>query len=180
MLILVIGLSQVSVGYFFWSRFSRCIYYFLNRVGIVKLQYLKHVRPFRDLPIFERFPVLICVTIVWIYSVILTASGAYRNKPMKTQLSCRTDRANLITTAPWWAETFTSLDVAFIELLVVKKFRNMFAVLGSSFHTLCSGVLLHFQLVIHLLWWLLFLFQWLRYFFFSHSENELMSKTCCS
>ncbi|XP_008456413.1 nucleobase-ascorbate transporter 1 isoform X2 [Cucumis melo] len=65
-------------------------------------QYLKHVRPFRDLPIFERFPVLICVTIVWIYSVILTASGAYRNKPMKTQISCRTDRANLITTAPWF------------------------------------------------------------------------------
>ena len=78
-------------------------------MGIMKLQYLKHVRPFRDLPIFERFPVLICVTIVWIYSVILTASGAYRNKPMKTQISCRTDRANLITTAPWWAET-PSLD----------------------------------------------------------------------
>ncbi|XP_023512227.1 nucleobase-ascorbate transporter 1-like [Cucurbita pepo subsp. pepo] len=65
-------------------------------------QYLKHVRLFRDLPIFERFPVLICVTIVWIYSVILTASGAYRHKPIKTQLSCRTDRANLITTAPWF------------------------------------------------------------------------------
>ncbi|KAG7034887.1 Nucleobase-ascorbate transporter 1 [Cucurbita argyrosperma subsp. argyrosperma] len=65
-------------------------------------QYLKHVKPFRDLPIFERFPVLICVTIVWIYSVILTASGAYRNKPIKTQLSCRTDQANLITTAPWF------------------------------------------------------------------------------
>ncbi|KAK4279146.1 hypothetical protein QN277_016897 [Acacia crassicarpa] len=65
-------------------------------------QYLKHVRPFRDIPIFERFPVLICVTIVWIYSVILTASGAYRDKPLATQRSCRTDRANLISTAPWF------------------------------------------------------------------------------
>ncbi|KAL5148460.1 Nucleobase-ascorbate transporter 1 [Glycine soja] len=65
-------------------------------------QYLKHVRPFRDIPIFERFPVLICVTIVWIYSVILTASGAYRHKPTITQNSCRTDRANLISTAPWF------------------------------------------------------------------------------
>ncbi|XP_065876576.1 nucleobase-ascorbate transporter 1 [Euphorbia lathyris] len=65
-------------------------------------QYLKHVRIFRELPIFERFPVLICVTIVWIYSVILTASGAYRDKPIKTQFSCRTDRANLISTAPWF------------------------------------------------------------------------------
>ncbi|CAJ1971136.1 unnamed protein product [Sphenostylis stenocarpa] len=65
-------------------------------------QYLKHVRPFRDIPIFERFPALICVPIVWIYAVILTASGAYRHKPDTTQNSCRTDRANLISTAPWF------------------------------------------------------------------------------
>ncbi|XP_028753928.1 nucleobase-ascorbate transporter 1 [Neltuma alba] len=65
-------------------------------------QYLKHVRPFRDIPIFERFPVLICVTLIWIYSVILTASGAYKHKPNSTQRSCRTDRANLISTAPWF------------------------------------------------------------------------------
>ncbi|XP_052178942.1 nucleobase-ascorbate transporter 1 [Diospyros lotus] len=65
-------------------------------------QYLKHVRPLRDLPIFERFPVLICVTIVWIYALLLTAGGAYRGKPHITQVSCRTDKANLISTAPWF------------------------------------------------------------------------------
>ncbi|XWS36750.1 hypothetical protein CRYUN_Cryun20dG0112700 [Craigia yunnanensis] len=65
-------------------------------------QYLKHVRPIRDVPIFERFPVLICVAIIWIYSLILTASGAYRDKPNSTQLSCRTDRGNLLSTAPWF------------------------------------------------------------------------------
>ncbi|XP_021631156.1 nucleobase-ascorbate transporter 1 isoform X1 [Manihot esculenta] len=65
-------------------------------------QYLKHVKIFRELPIFERFPVLICVTIVWIYSIILTASGAYMDKPNRTQLSCRTDRAHLISSAPWF------------------------------------------------------------------------------
>ncbi|CAJ2653662.1 unnamed protein product [Trifolium pratense] len=65
-------------------------------------QYLKHVRPVRDIPIFERFPVLICVPIIWIYAVILTASGAYRDKPFKTQHNCRTDRADLISTAPWF------------------------------------------------------------------------------
>ncbi|EPS57902.1 hypothetical protein M569_16915, partial [Genlisea aurea] len=65
-------------------------------------QYLKHVKPLRDFPIFERFPVLICVSIVWIYSVILTACGAYRGKSVTTQMSCRTDRANLISTAPWF------------------------------------------------------------------------------
>ncbi|PPD82111.1 hypothetical protein GOBAR_DD20971 [Gossypium barbadense] len=65
-------------------------------------QYLKHVRPLRDIPIFERFPILICGTIIWIYSLILTAGGAYHNKPIATQISCRTDRANLISTAPWF------------------------------------------------------------------------------
>ncbi|KAH6796009.1 hypothetical protein C2S51_036995 [Perilla frutescens var. frutescens] len=65
-------------------------------------QYLKHIKPLRDFPIFERFPVVICVAIIWIYSLILTASGAYRGKPNATQISCRTDRANLISTAPWF------------------------------------------------------------------------------
>lgn len=65
-------------------------------------QYLKHTRLLKDLPIFERFPLLICISIIWIYSIILTASGAYRNKPNATQISCRTDRANLISTAPWF------------------------------------------------------------------------------
>lgn len=75
---------------------------FTRVYGLLMLQYLKHVRLFRELPIFERFPVLICVAIIWIYSVILTASGAYRDKPNATQISCRTDRANLISTAPWY------------------------------------------------------------------------------
>ncbi|KAL9231934.1 hypothetical protein vseg_007092 [Gypsophila vaccaria] len=65
-------------------------------------QYLKHVRPLKDIPIFERFPVIICVSIVWIYAIILTAGGAYRHTPTHTKISCRTDRANLITTAPWF------------------------------------------------------------------------------
>ncbi|KAF7140554.1 hypothetical protein RHSIM_Rhsim06G0167000 [Rhododendron simsii] len=64
-------------------------------------QYLKHVRPLKDLPIFERFPILISVSIIWIYAIILTAGGAYRNSPYITQHSCRTDKADLISTAPW-------------------------------------------------------------------------------
>ncbi|KAK9091994.1 hypothetical protein Syun_026905 [Stephania yunnanensis] len=65
-------------------------------------QYLKHVRPLRDVPIFERFPVLICVTVIWAYSHVLTAGGAYRHRPIRTQHNCRTDRANLISSAPWF------------------------------------------------------------------------------
>ncbi|KAL7601874.1 nucleobase-ascorbate transporter 1 [Lactuca sativa] len=65
-------------------------------------QYLKHTKLLKEVPIFERFPVLICISVIWIYSIILTASGAYRNRPNATQISCRTDRANLISTAPWF------------------------------------------------------------------------------
>ncbi|XP_042519067.1 nucleobase-ascorbate transporter 1 [Macadamia integrifolia] len=65
-------------------------------------QYLKHVRPVKDVPIFERFPILICTTIIWAYSHVLTAGGAYRNRPIKTQQNCRTDRAHLISSAPWF------------------------------------------------------------------------------
>ncbi|GMH12032.1 hypothetical protein Nepgr_013873 [Nepenthes gracilis] len=65
-------------------------------------QFLKHIRPLREVPIFERFPVIICATLIWVYAVILTAAGAYRNRPSITQISCRTDKANLISTAPWF------------------------------------------------------------------------------
>ncbi|KAL5076225.1 hypothetical protein RYX36_015209 [Vicia faba] len=97
----LVGLGIIQRGF---PALGNCV-----EIGIPMLllvvglsQYLKHVRPFRDIPIFERFPVLVCVTIVWIYSVILTASGAYRHRPSMTQHNCRTDRANLISTAPWF------------------------------------------------------------------------------
>ncbi|KAK2442617.1 N-terminal acetyltransferase [Trifolium repens] len=97
----LVGLGLIHRGF---PTLGNCV-----EIGIPMLllviglsQYLKHVRPFRDIPIFERFPVLICIAIVWIYSVILTASGAYSHRPSITQHNCRTDRANLISTAPWF------------------------------------------------------------------------------
>ncbi|CAN1124240.1 Nucleobase-ascorbate transporter 1 [Linum perenne] len=100
----VVGLVGLGLFQRGFPAVGRCV-----EIGLPMLlllvglsQYLKHVRPFRDVPIFERFPVLICVTIVWIYSIILTAGGAYRDKPDRTQRSCRTDRANLISSAPWF------------------------------------------------------------------------------
>ncbi|KAG9137801.1 hypothetical protein Leryth_022952 [Lithospermum erythrorhizon] len=65
-------------------------------------QYLKHVKLPRDFPIFERFSVLICISVIWIYALILTASGAYNHKSSLTQFNCRTDKANIISTAPWF------------------------------------------------------------------------------
>lgn len=67
---------------------------------VIFSQYLKHFQ-IRQLPMLERFALLISVTVIWAYAHLLTASGAYKHRPEKTQLNCRTDRANLISTAPW-------------------------------------------------------------------------------
>ncbi|GFY88942.1 Xanthine/uracil permease family protein [Actinidia rufa] len=63
-------------------------------------QYLKNFHT-RGLPILERFALLISIAVIWAYAHLLTASGAYKNRPEKTQNHCRTDRANLISSAPW-------------------------------------------------------------------------------
>lgn len=63
-------------------------------------QYLKYIHV-RRVPILERFALLVSITLIWVYAHILTVGGAYKNRPVRTQLNCRTDRANLISSAPW-------------------------------------------------------------------------------
>ncbi|PIA42148.1 hypothetical protein AQUCO_02100186v1 [Aquilegia coerulea] len=63
-------------------------------------QYLKHFQA-KHLPILERFALVISITVIWAYAHLLTASGAYKHRPLKTQVNCRTDKANLISSAPW-------------------------------------------------------------------------------
>ena len=63
-------------------------------------QYLKNFHV-RELPVLERFALLISITVIWAYAHLLTASGAYKHHPEQTQVNCRTDRANLISSAPW-------------------------------------------------------------------------------
>ncbi|KAI4304420.1 hypothetical protein MLD38_039934 [Melastoma candidum] len=67
---------------------------------VVLSQYLKNFQ-LRDLPLLERFALLISTTVIWAYAHLLTASGAYKHSPELTQFNCRTDRANIISTAPW-------------------------------------------------------------------------------
>ncbi|VFQ97095.1 unnamed protein product [Cuscuta campestris] len=67
---------------------------------VVFSQYLKNFQ-FRKVPILERFGLVISVAVIWAYAHILTASGAYKHRPEATQLHCRTDRAYLISSAPW-------------------------------------------------------------------------------
>lgn len=65
------------------------------------VQYLKHIRV-RHQPIFELFPVMIGTTITWAYAHLLTMSGAYEHATSKGKNHCRTDRAHIIGTTPWY------------------------------------------------------------------------------
>ncbi|RVW31914.1 Nucleobase-ascorbate transporter 2 [Vitis vinifera] len=101
---IILGYSQI------WAICSR----FFSPLGMVPVislvgfglfdrgfpVYLKHFQT-KQLPVLERFALLISVTVIWAYAHLLTASGAYRHRPETTQHNCRTDKANLISSAPW-------------------------------------------------------------------------------
>lgn len=77
---------------------------------VVFSQYLKNFQT-RQVPILERFALLITTTVIWAYAHLLTASGAYKHRPDVTQHSCRTDRANLISSAPWLVSIASLLNI---------------------------------------------------------------------
>ncbi|KAJ6675946.1 XANTHINE-URACIL / VITAMIN C PERMEASE FAMILY MEMBER [Salix viminalis] len=52
-------------------------------------------------PICDRFAVLFSAAIAWLFAQILTASTVYNEKSEITQMTCRTDRAGLISASPW-------------------------------------------------------------------------------
>ncbi|XP_057430400.1 putative nucleobase-ascorbate transporter 10 isoform X2 [Lotus japonicus] len=52
-------------------------------------------------PVCDRFAVLFSIAIAWLFAQLLTSSTAYDHKPEITQKSCRTDRAGLMSAAPW-------------------------------------------------------------------------------
>lgn len=72
-------------------------------LSVVFSQYMWHLRikVKRHFHVFELFPVLITLAIIWGYSYILTVSGAYDNASPAGQRNCRTDRADAIASAPW-------------------------------------------------------------------------------
>ena len=64
------------------------------------MQYIPHLMK-GDRQVFDRFAVIFSVIIVWIYAHLLTVGGAYKHTGEKTQNSCRTDRAGIISGSPW-------------------------------------------------------------------------------
>ncbi|KAH7429907.1 hypothetical protein KP509_09G071100 [Ceratopteris richardii] len=97
--IALVGLGLFQLGF---PEVGKCV-----EVGILELillaifsLYLRHFK-LRKLPLFERYPVLLSVVIIWAFAYLLTVGGAYKHVYQKTKLHCRTDKADLIRTAPW-------------------------------------------------------------------------------
>ncbi|XP_039163796.1 nucleobase-ascorbate transporter 7 [Eucalyptus grandis] len=81
---------------------AKCVEIGLPQIILLVIfsQYIPHLTR-GERHVFDRFAVIFSVIIVWIYAHLLTVGGAYKHKALKTQQSCRTDRAGIIGAAPW-------------------------------------------------------------------------------
>ncbi|XP_022134778.1 nucleobase-ascorbate transporter 6 [Momordica charantia] len=98
-LVALVGFGLFELGF---PGVAKCVEIGLPELVLLVFvsQYLPHVLK-SGKHIFDRFAVIFCVALVWIYAHLLTVGGAYKGAPPKTQLSCRTDRSGLIENAPW-------------------------------------------------------------------------------
>ncbi|KAF4346099.1 hypothetical protein F8388_003347 [Cannabis sativa] len=93
----------------------------------------------------DRFSLLFSVLIGWLYALVLTSSCLYNNKPIHTQLSCRTDKAGLIERAPWvympypfqWGSPTFNAGEAFA--MMAASFVSLFESTGIFFATARYG-----------------------------------------
>ncbi|XP_010556259.1 PREDICTED: nucleobase-ascorbate transporter 7 [Tarenaya hassleriana] len=98
-LVTLAGLGLYELGF---PLLAKCVEIGLPEIILLVIfsRYIPHVMR-GERHVFDRFAVIFSVVIVWIYAHLLTVGGAYRNTGIKTQMSCRTDRAGLISAAPW-------------------------------------------------------------------------------
>ncbi|KAK4429870.1 Nucleobase-ascorbate transporter 7 [Sesamum alatum] len=98
-LVALTGFGLYELGF---PLLTKCVEIGLPQLIILVIfsQYLPHVMK-GGRNVFDRFAVLFSVVIVWIYAHLLTVGGAYKNVAQATQVSCRTDRAGIISAAPW-------------------------------------------------------------------------------
>ncbi|XP_009595521.1 nucleobase-ascorbate transporter 7-like [Nicotiana tabacum] len=98
----LVALSGFGLYEFGFPLVAKCVEIGLPQLIVLLIfsQYIPHMMK-GDRHVFDRFAVIFSVVIVWVYAHILTVAGTYKNSPIKTQLSCRTDRAGIISGSPW-------------------------------------------------------------------------------
>ncbi|EYU37564.1 hypothetical protein ABFS82_02G045400 [Erythranthe guttata] len=129
-LVTLVGLGLYEQGF---PLLAECVEIGLPELIILILlsQFIPHMWSIKR-PMFDRFAVLLSVGIVWAYAALLTVAGAYKNRPLNTQLSCRVDRSGLVSGSSWvsfpypvqWGapslhagEAFVMIAAAFVALI---------------------------------------------------------------
>ncbi|KAM7280111.1 hypothetical protein ACFE04_007245 [Oxalis oulophora] len=130
------GLGLYHLGF---PMVARCVEIGIPQIIVMVIisQYLP--RYISNKPICDRYAVLFSIPIVWLFAQILTSSNVYNHKPEKTQISCRTDRAGLVSTAPWvyvpypfqWGSPTFNGGEAF--LMMSASFVSLFESTGTFF-----------------------------------------------
>ncbi|XXG49189.1 hypothetical protein AAC387_Pa02g3439 [Persea americana] len=65
--------------------------------------------------------------IIWSFAAVLTADGAYNNVSEKTRQHCRTDRSNLMASAPW-----IKIPYPFQWVPPIFSARHVFGMIGAT------------------------------------------------
>ncbi|KAL2574724.1 hypothetical protein AAZV13_17G203900 [Glycine max] len=121
------GLSLYRLGF---PMLAKCVEVGLPALNIFYLNRYMSTKK----PIYDRYSVLFTISSAWLFALVLTSCTAYNHKPQSTQNSCRTDRAGLISAAPWvyfprffqWGsptfnagEAFAMMTASFVSLFEV-------------------------------------------------------------
>ncbi|KAK9750984.1 hypothetical protein RND81_02G234000 [Saponaria officinalis] len=98
-LVSLVGFGLYALGF---PGVAKCVEIGLPQLIVLLIfsQYIPHLMR-GERHVFDRFAVLFSVAIVWVYALLLTVGGAYKHSPQTTQLSCRVDRAGIISGSPW-------------------------------------------------------------------------------
>ncbi|CAK0786722.1 hypothetical protein CVIRNUC_009936 [Coccomyxa viridis] len=102
----IVGLSLYSSGF---SGVAACPELGLVMIAFLVLfsQFLRgcalptRIPVIGGMRIFEMFPVILAIVVVWVYAVILTEAGAYDNASTARQEHCRTDQSSVLQNSPW-------------------------------------------------------------------------------
>ncbi|GLU15952.1 hypothetical protein SLE2022_324030 [Rubroshorea leprosula] len=97
-----VTLSGLGLYHLGFPMLAKCVE--VGLPGLIILVFISQYLPCymrQEKPIYDRFAVLVSVAIVWLYAQVLTSSSVYEHKSETTQISCCTDRAGLISEAPW-------------------------------------------------------------------------------
>ncbi|KAK4476970.1 hypothetical protein RD792_016142 [Penstemon davidsonii] len=134
-LVALVGLGLYDQGF---PLLAECVEIGLPELIILILfsHYIPHFLSYKR-PIYDRFAVLLSVGIVWAYAALLTVAGAYKNRPLNTQLSCRVDRSGLVSGSSWISFPYPiqwgppSLNVGEIFVMLAAAFVVMVESTGA-------------------------------------------------